>query len=213
MVDKDGELLDDADGLLARIGKGKKDAPPEGRKDGEEGKGPAGTPAESPASSGGDFSLLMKKLGMGEKRAAAPASSSPPPDLPAKPQEVPQAPDVVTLDDLLEEEEPPAPEKGAPAKEPAVEIHDEDPRVSHWKKKLKIAPEPALQTPAEQGSDSEEKIISVDQITNLSGLILPKSATFEVEELKLHSRVSAYDGKSIGNLPDEFDEIWKKELS
>lgn len=214
MADKDGEPLDDVEGLLTKIGTVKKETPPVEGKDGEAVK----SPAEPPASSGGDFSLLMKKLGMGEKQAAAPAPASSPPAVPpAEPKENQQAPGVVTLDDLLEEEEPSAPKAPdlPPAAEPAVEIIDEDPRGFLGKKRPKpaVAADPARQHPKEPGTDAEEKIISVDQITDLSGLILPKSATFEVEEIKLHSRVSAYDGQSIGSLPDEFDEIWNKELS
>lgn len=217
MTDKEDEPVDDLEGLARKIGTVKKEAPPAGGKDGETAKSPSGTPGEPPASSGGDFSLLMKKLGMGEKQAAAPAPASSPPTVPpAEPQED-EAPHVVSFDDLLEEEEPSAPKAPdlPPATEPAVEIIDEDPRGVAWKKKPKLqaAADPARQPPMESGTDAEEKIISVDQITDLSGLILPKSATFEVEELKLHSRVSAYDGQSIGSLPDEFDEIWKKEFS
>ena len=218
MADKDSEPLDDVEGLITKIGTVKKDAPLTGEKDRQATGDKTGVPAESQSPPAGDFSLLMKKLGMGEKREATPATaSSPPPVPPAEPQEEQQAPAVVTLDDLLEEEESPATaaDDVVPSAEPAVEIIDEDPRRSPWKKKpkLNVTADPARQPPKELGSDAEEKIISVDQISDLSGLILPKSATFEVEELKLHSRVSAYDGQSIGSLPDEFDEIWKKELS
>jgi flagellar protein FlaI len=219
MADKDNEPLDDVEGLLTKIGTVKKEAPPAGGKDGEAAKRPAGTLPEPPSTSEGDFSSLLKKLGTGKKREkdSGPASS-PSPTLSAEPREDPQeAPVVVTLDDLLEEEELPstAADEVVPAAEPAVEIIDEDPRGAAWKKKPKPmgTADPARQPSKEPGTDAEEKIITVDQITDLSGLILPKSATFEVEELKLHSRVSAYDGQSIGSLPDEFDEIWKKELS
>ncbi|PKG33978.1 type II/IV secretion system ATPase subunit [Methanoregula sp.] len=218
MPDKESEPLDDVEGLAKKIGTVKKAASPAGGNDGKAGKSPAGAPAESPSTSGGDFSLLMKKLGMGEKKAEVPGpAASPLTAPPAELRDDQQAPAVITLDDLLEEEELPA--LAAPdipsAAEPAVEIADEDPRRSPWKKKPKLnaTADPARQPQKEPGTDAEEKIISVDQISDLSGLILPKSATFAVEELKLHSRVSAYDGQSIGSLPDEFDEIWKKELS
>jgi flagellar protein FlaI len=218
MAEKDREIPDDVEGLLTKIGTVKKEAFATGGKDGQPTGGETGGPAESPSSSGGDFSLLMKKLGMAGKQEEDPGPASSSPSVPTtKPQEDQQEPPVVTIDDLLEAEEPPAPAAPdhTPAAEPAVEIIDEDPRGSLWKKKpkLKVTVDPARQPPKEPGTDAEEKIISVDQITDLSGLILPKSATFEVEELKLHSRVSAYDGQSIGSLPDEFDEIWKKELS
>ena len=68
-------------------------------------------------------------------------------------------------------------------------------------------------TPGPLGTGVDEKVITVEQISDISSLILPRGATFQVDELKLHSRVSAYNGTGIGTLPDEFDEIWKKEFS
>lgn len=62
-------------------------------------------------------------------------------------------------------------------------------------------------------TEAEEKIISVDQISDLSGLILPKSATFKIEELKLHGRVNVYEGRGAGILPPEINEIWQREFS
>jgi flagellar protein FlaI len=52
----------------------------------------------------------------------------------------------------------------------------------------------------------------VDQLTDLSGLILPKGATFKIEELKLHSRVNIFEGKGHGTLPPEINEIWQREF-
>ena len=45
----------------------------------------------------------------------------------------------------------------------------------------------------------------------LSGLILPKGVSFKIDELKLHGRISAFEG--TGTLPPDFDEIWKKNFS
>ena len=59
----------------------------------------------------------------------------------------------------------------------------------------------------------DERIISVDQLSDLSGLILPKSATFKIEELKLHGRVNIFEGKGTGVLPPEINEIWQREFS
>jgi flagellar protein FlaI len=53
----------------------------------------------------------------------------------------------------------------------------------------------------------------VDQISDLSGLILPKGATFKVDEIKLHGRVNVFEGKGAGTLPPEINEIWKREFS
>jgi flagellar protein FlaI len=61
-------------------------------------------------------------------------------------------------------------------------------------------------------TDTDEKIISVDQISDLSGLILPKGATFKIEELKLHGRVNIFEGKGTGVLPPEINEIWQREF-
>jgi len=213
MGNEGDEPLDDVDGLLKKIGGGKKESPAPVTSP------PVGKAAETPPSGGGDFSLLMKKLGMGEKPAAA---SSPAHVQPAtsqnEPEQEPDTPPVTSLDDLLEEEEssaPADPDTPLPPPAPAIEIIDEDPKEFLRKKRQKaeVKPAPDRQSPAAPETDADEKIISVDQISDLSGLILPKSATFHVEELKLHSRISAYEGQSIGTLPDEFDEIWKKELS
>jgi flagellar protein FlaI len=62
-------------------------------------------------------------------------------------------------------------------------------------------------------AEVDEKIISVDQISDLSGLILPKGATFKVDEIKLHGRVNVFEGKGTGTLPPEINEIWKREFS
>jgi archaeal flagellar protein FlaI len=124
---------------------------------------------------------------------------------------------------ILPPEEPPVPvhgERGSdkippPFKEPVVEIIDEDPkaarRMSKAAKKIQsVSAEPA---PTVNVTDGDEKIITVDQISDLSGLILPKGATFQVDELKLHGRINAFEGTGGSSLPPEFAEIWKKEFS
>jgi len=62
-------------------------------------------------------------------------------------------------------------------------------------------------------SEEDEKIITVDQISNISGLILPKGTTFSIDELRLHGNVSSYAGFGTGTLPTEIDELWKKNFS
>ena len=100
----------------------------------------------------------------------------------------------------------PAPARAAPrpvpqpaAEEEVIEIIDEDPKAALRKakpakaaKQVKPAPEPEGESPIV--ADGDEKIISVDQITDLSGLILPKGATFKVEEINLHGRINAFEG-------------------
>jgi len=111
-------------------------------------------------------------------------------------------------------EEEPAPAWPA-EKEPIIEIIDEDPkaalRKSLFAKKAKAA---VVEEPlASKETEADEKIITVDQISDISGLILPKGATFKIEELKLHGRINAFEGARGSALPAEFAEIWKKEFS
>lgn len=73
--------------------------------------------------------------------------------------------------------------------------------------------EPVVEIPVSPVADGDEKVISVDQIGDLSGLILPKSATFKIDELKLHGRVNIFEGKGTGVLPPEINEIWQREFS
>ncbi len=85
-----------------------------------------------------------------------------------------------------------------------------------------VQPDQAGQKPAkpvatsflesDRRTDIDEKIISVDQISDLSALILPKSATFSVEELKIHGRVNVFESGGIGALPPEINKIWQREF-
>jgi flagellar protein FlaI len=86
-------------------------------------------------------------------------------------------------------------------------IPPETPERTPPAKKAAVVPD------AGRKSEADEKIISVDQISDLSGLILPKGATFKVDEIKLHGRVNVFEGKGAGTLPPEIDEIWKREFS
>ena len=63
-------------------------------------------------------------------------------------------------------------------------------------------------------SDSDERIISADQISEFSGLILPKGATFQIDEIRLHhGRVNAFENTGTGSLPPELADIWKRDFS
>jgi flagellar protein FlaI len=44
-------------------------------------------------------------------------------------------------------------------------------------------------------------VVTIDEINDLSGLIIPKSATFEVDELKIQARTKIFDLKSSGGIP------------
>lgn len=126
-------------------------------------------------------------------------------------------------DSAAEAEPAPVPQKPAPppvqaAARPVpeaeiIEIIDEDPKAALRKRKpaKKVVTETTKEVPVM--ADGDEKIISVDQITDLSGLILPKGATFKVDEINLHGRINTFEGTGTGALPEEFVEIWQKEFS
>ncbi len=85
-----------------------------------------------------------------------------------------------------------------PQPEPVVEIIEEDPRdhkTSSFFRKKKVTPEAFSKDSAGDtgAGENDDRIISVDQISDLSGLILPKGATFQIEEIKLHGRINAFE--------------------
>jgi flagellar protein FlaI len=131
----------------------------------------------------------MSAAGAPPAAAPVPQKPAPPPARAARPAPVPAAEDEV------------------------IEIIDEDPKAAVRKRNAakKVVYETAEETPQE--TESEEKIISVDQITDLSGLILPKGATFKIDEINLHGRINAFEPTGSSALPAEFAEIWKKEFS
>jgi archaeal flagellar protein FlaI len=97
-----------------------------------------------------------------------------------------------------------------PKEQDVIEIIDEDPKAALRSKTIKTVSS-APPAAGEQVTDADKKIINVDQISELSGLILPKGVSFKIDELKLHGRISAFEG--TGTLPPDFDEIWKKNFS
>lgn len=106
------------------------------------------------------------------------------------------------IDDLInthdEEDEGTAP----------VELGEKDPPAAT------ITPAKAKKTRwSEGGSDASEKSVikSVDEIGDLSDLVLPSGATFEVEDIHLASS-SAFDLVDKGTVLSEIDEIWKPGL-
>ena len=95
-------------------------------------------------------------------------------------------------------------------KEPEIEIIDEDPKAALKTKSVKPAT-PAESVDSVPVTDAEKGIVNVDQISEISGLILPKGVSFKIDELQLHGRISSFEG--TGTLPPDFDEIWKKNFS
>ena len=266
MTKEDDDTLEDVNSLMKMIGGKKKDAPQ--RPQVAEKSAP---PAGAPSSDAGDFSALMKKLGMANKPEPAPQPAARPAPERARPVITPQEPADSLFSDTEEsapspavppqpaldlsgkdmreslgkilargaaaapaDTEPfPVPKKTSPApvraapqpapEEEIVEIVDEDPKAAL--RRAKPAAKAPVKTPGKAAavtespeepavvSDGDEKIVSVDQISDLSGLILPKGATFKVDEINLHGRINAFEGTGGGGLPSEFAEIWKKEFS
>ena len=256
MKSHDDESQDDVSSLLKKI-KGIQ-APEKEPAEPVVAPPPEKTPGkEEPGTGGaGDFSALMKKLGMAPEAAPAATEQEATPPQPASPADaIPAEESSDDFDDLLEdvppsepateappissndvraalgkimgqaEPTPPPEEKPAPLATPspaeqAVEIIDEDPRdrqVSRFfKKKKEKAASGGAGSAADKEppvSDADERIISADQISEYSGLILPRGATFHIEELKLHGRINAFETTGTGTLPPELAEIWKREFS
>jgi flagellar protein FlaI len=64
---------------------------------------------------------------------------------------------------------------------------------------------------SEEKPSREEAVVSVDEINDLSGLVIPKSATFEVDELKIKARTQVFDLKSKGGIPSQKESVLKGE--
>ncbi|HTY14312.1 MAG TPA: type II/IV secretion system ATPase subunit [Methanoregulaceae archaeon] len=60
-------------------------------------------------------------------------------------------------------------------------------------------------------TEQDEKIVSVDQLRNISGLILPKGATFVVDEVQLKSKTSIF-ARPDGTVPQEIESLWEAGL-
>jgi flagellar protein FlaI len=96
------------------------------------------------------------------------------------------------------------------AKKQEIEIINEDPKAAVRPKLVKTAT-PSTSAESEVVTDADKGIVNVDQISEISGLILPKGVSFKIDELQLHGRISSFEG--TGTLPPDFDEIWKKNFS
>ncbi|MDD1695469.1 MAG: type II/IV secretion system ATPase subunit [Methanoregula sp.] len=95
-------------------------------------------------------------------------------------------------------------------KKQEIEIINEDPKAALRPKSIKPAT-PVAPVENEVVTEADKGIVNVDQISEISGLILPKGVSFKIDELQLHGRISSFEG--TGTLPPDFDEIWKKNFS
>ena len=101
-------------------------------------------------------------------------------------------------------------QKGKTEKKQEIEIINEDPKAAVRPKLVKTATT-SSSVETEVVTDADKGIVNVDQISEISGLILPKGVSFKIDELQLHGRISSFEG--TGTLPPDFDEIWKKNFS
>jgi len=227
----DDESLDDVNSLIRKI---------KGTGYDEEAKKPQDTSAKSgnapviePVSDIGDFTALKKKMSMPDKEKSPTAAPPSPDDLvfsdagdqlkktsqstkTVQPSELDHGIGGKDVREslgkfLAKEKTPPPVSRDVPvssSKEHEIRIIDEDPKAALRPKSVKTT---TASPEIEPVTDADKKIVNVDQISDFSGLILPKGVSFKIDELKLHGRISAFEG--TGTLPPDFDEIWKKNFS
>jgi len=225
----DDESLDDVNSLINKI---------KGIKNDEEAKKSQDTVLKSGTASGGgtvsdigDFTALKKKMSMMDKeKSSTPAPASPDDlvffsdagtgPLSAKvvqavdsdqgigPKDMRESPGKLLADREMTSYQRSRDVQANSPEENEIQIINEDPKAALRPKSIKTTdtlPE------IEPVTDADKKIVNVDQISDFSGLILPKGVSFKIDELKLHGRISAFEG--TGTLPPDFDEIWKKNFS
>jgi len=229
----DDESLDDVNSLIRKIKGTKNDG------EAEKSKEPAAksrtASAGEPASDIGEFTALKKKMSIPDKEEAPTTAPPSPDDLvfsdsggqqkktqqstqtlqPAESDQEIGGKDAreslgKILGDRVITNQPPV-SRGSSVntqKEHEIQIIDEDPKAAMRPKSIKTTAAPPEIEPV---TDADKKIVNVDQISDFSGLILPKGVSFKIDELKLHGRISAFEG--TGTLPPDFDEIWKKNFS
>lgn len=60
-------------------------------------------------------------------------------------------------------------------------------------------------------TEQDEKIVTIDKLQDISGLILPKGATFAIDEVSLKSHASPFT-RADGTVPQEIERIWEAGL-
>jgi len=174
MSNDDDDSLDDVNSLMKMIGGAKKKGLPQKE------AGPAQNILETPppppgipdpGSGGGDFSVLMKKLGMANKPESAPAPVSPPTPVqaPPPPHAAEPAQEITGFEDLLEEVPAPEPEAvqkpGTGGKDVRETLGKLLATMGRAQKvppaEQPEAPGPAGQEPRNQASPPKEPIIEI----------------------------------------------------
>lgn len=184
---------EDKKGLSIRnlFGKKKADAPP--AKTGKEGPGEE-KGASIPPVGGEDLEGFMKRIGLSsdtrkgsQSGTGRDAVSTRQPEVgePAGGGVTTTRSDAGAVKDIHSIHPPP--ETSPDAKPDAIPDHS-PPRFEPAKKTVWSEKKPVI----------EETVISVDQINDLSGLILPKGATFQIEEIKIQDRSNIFSFKGQG---------------
>lgn len=100
-------------------------------------------------------------------------------------------------------------ESGNPDATRIVGIPNEDPKAAIRKNGL--SEKAAVQPDPVPDDDGCGRIIPKDQISDLSGLI-PQGATSKFDEIQLPGRVKAFGTMGPGSLPQDLDEIFRREF-
>lgn len=181
-------------------------------------------PAKEKMPSADNLDDLMKRIGVASTGIIKEDIDKPPGDIAKKAD---NTPDITEFElepaDFSEEFESvvsPSPPPVVPVQDPQKsgqfgEEESEIPPESHPGREKRPAPrfEPAKKTIwTSEKSGLEDTVISIDQINDLSGLILPKGATFEVEELKIRHKSTIFGAEGEDAIPYS-DDMWRDDLS
>ncbi|HMK15587.1 MAG TPA: hypothetical protein VK450_01565, partial [Methanomicrobiales archaeon] len=144
---------------------------------------------------------------IGAQQAAAPAKGAPGKDGSEK--------DVTSVIDTIFKVHKGAP-MGAPSDDVDAslkQIREEETQAGAASEEEKEATH-AKKTRWSEGEQEEgqEAVVSVDEIKDIGNLILPKGATFAIDEVKLHERTSVFDVKGGNTIPSEIVESWQSQL-
>ena len=65
--------------------------------------------------------------------------------------------------------------------------------------------EPVKKRSWSEDREKDDAVVTIEEMDDLAGLVLPKSATFEIDELKIQDRTRIFDLKSSGGIPTHKD--------
>jgi flagellar protein FlaI len=132
-------------------------------------------------------------------------------EIPQEVKEIPEEAGPVTPKFHPLPEVPPEP-VAEPVIEEVVEVEEEEPAA-------RPGPGPGF-TPAKKtiwsegaAGEGEGGVISIDQIDDLSGLILPRGASFEIDEVKIRDRTSIFSPKGEEGIALQSEELRKSDIS